>query len=184
MTSPLVRSFALAAITCAWGASAMAQIQVAPVVQPAVQTTAAPAVAVSSAAVKAAMPTASQIAAAKATALAIAKLCDTCGTVQELRQEKRKGSGGALGLIGGAVAGGLVGNQVGGGDGKKVATVAGAAGGALLGNELQKRLNRKTIHITSVKMKDGTVRVYESETAPVWAVGDTLRLEGAGFVKN
>lgn len=35
----------------------------------------------------------------------------------------------------GALAGGLIGNQVGDGDGKKVATVAGAAGGALAGGQ-------------------------------------------------
>lgn len=116
-------------------------------------------------------------------AVAPVLLCDTCGTVLEVRTEKRKGSGGALGLIGGAVAGGMLGNQVGGGDGKKVATVAGAAGGALLGNEIQKHLNRKTIHITTVKMKNGTQHTYESEQAPPWAVGDVVRLDGQTFVK-
>ncbi|HJR15078.1 MAG TPA: glycine zipper 2TM domain-containing protein [Rhodanobacteraceae bacterium] len=45
--------------------------------------------------------------------------------------------------IGGAVVGGLVGalagNQVGGGNGKKLATVGGAAAGAFAGHEIQKR---------------------------------------------
>lgn len=39
----------------------------------------------------------------------------------------------------GAVVGGLLGNQVGGGNGKTLATVAGAVGGAYLGNEIAKR---------------------------------------------
>lgn len=44
----------------------------------------------------------------------------------------------------GAVAGGLLGNQVGGGSGKKAATVAGAVGGAYAGNRIQKNNQRKS----------------------------------------
>ena len=40
------------------------------------------------------------------------------------------------GAIAGAVVGGVLGNQVGGGDGKKVATVAGAVGGAYAGKKI------------------------------------------------
>lgn len=39
----------------------------------------------------------------------------------------------------GAVVGGLLGNQVGGGNGKTLATIAGAVGGGYLGNEIAKR---------------------------------------------
>jgi uncharacterized protein YcfJ len=39
----------------------------------------------------------------------------------------------------GAVIGGLIGNQVGGGNGKKLATVAGVIGGGMLGNEIANR---------------------------------------------
>lgn len=45
----------------------------------------------------------------------------------------------ALGIGIGAVVGGLLGNQVGGGNGKKLATVAGAIGGGFVGNEIAKR---------------------------------------------
>jgi uncharacterized protein YcfJ len=44
-----------------------------------------------------------------------------------------------LGIGAGAVIGGLIGNQVGGGNGKKLATVAGAIGGGMLGNEIANR---------------------------------------------
>jgi uncharacterized protein YcfJ len=37
------------------------------------------------------------------------------------------------------VVGGLLGNQVGGGNGKTLATIAGAVGGGFLGNEIAKR---------------------------------------------
>lgn len=41
-----------------------------------------------------------------------------------------------VGIGVGAVVGGLLGNQVGGGNGKKLATVAGAIGGGMLGNQI------------------------------------------------
>lgn len=43
----------------------------------------------------------------------------------------------------GAVAGGLLGNQVGGGSGKTIATVAGAAAGGYAGNQVQKNMQEK-----------------------------------------
>ena len=41
-----------------------------------------------------------------------------------------------VGIGVGAVVGGLLGNQVGGGNGKKLATVAGVIGGGMLGNQI------------------------------------------------
>jgi uncharacterized protein YcfJ len=38
----------------------------------------------------------------------------------------------------GAVVGGLIGNQVGSGNGRKLATIAGAVGGGYVGNEIAK----------------------------------------------
>lgn len=44
-----------------------------------------------------------------------------------------------LGIGVGAVVGGLLGNQVGGGNGKTLATIAGAVGGGYIGNEIAKK---------------------------------------------
>lgn len=44
-----------------------------------------------------------------------------------------------VGIAAGAVLGGLLGNQVGGGNGRTLATVAGAVGGGYIGNEMGKR---------------------------------------------
>ncbi|NJS35340.1 MAG: hypothetical protein HC765_01145 [Brachymonas sp.] len=49
----------------------------------------------------------------------------------------------------------------------------------MLGNEIQKRTTRKTIHITQIQMKDGSMRSYESESAPTWGVGNSVRLDTA-----
>lgn len=47
-----------------------------------------------------------------------------------------------VGIGTGAVIGGLIGNQVGGGNGKKLATVAGVIGGGIIGNEIANRNGR------------------------------------------
>lgn len=106
-----------------------------------------------------------------------AKLCDSCGTVQELKFEKRKGEGGAVGIVGGAVAGGLLGNQVGKGSGKTIATAGGAVAGALVGNEVQKRVTSKEVWVTRVKMKDGSVQTFEQEAKPNWAAGSVVKVQ-------
>lgn len=50
-----------------------------------------------------------------------------------------KPSGGTTGLILGAVAGGILGNVVDGGDHRTLGTLLGAGGGALLGREIEKK---------------------------------------------
>ncbi|MES2423869.1 MAG: glycine zipper 2TM domain-containing protein [Pseudomonadota bacterium] len=103
-------------------------------------------------------------------------LCDNCAMVQSVKEEERKGKGGAVGVIGGAVIGGLLGNQVGGGTGKTVATVGGAAAGGLVGNEVQKRVTKKKVWVTTVKMRDGSVRNFEQEPQPGWSAGNIVRI--------
>ena len=64
-----------------------------------------------------------------------------------------------LGTIAGAVIGGVLGHQVGGGSGRDIATVAGAAGGGYAGNRVQKSLqDRDTVTTTQQKCET----VYDS----------------------
>lgn len=58
---------------------------------------------------------------------------------QTVERRKQERYGNKDGAILGVVVGGLVGNQVGGGDGKKLATVAGAVGGGFAGREIDER---------------------------------------------
>lgn len=104
--------------------------------------------------------------------------CDNCAVVQEVKFEKRKGEGGAVGIVGGAVAGGLIGNQFGGGNGKTALTVGGAVAGGVVGNEVQKRVTAREVWVTHVKMKDGSVRTFEQEKQPTWKAGSTVKVEG------
>jgi outer membrane lipoprotein SlyB len=107
--------------------------------------------------------------------------CHDCATVQEVHSVKHKGEGGAVGMIGGAVVGGLLGHQVGGGTGKTLATVGGAAAGAYAGNEVQKSVNSRTVWVTKVKMKDGAVRSFEQEAKPSWKAGQLVHVKEGGL---
>jgi uncharacterized protein YcfJ len=104
--------------------------------------------------------------------------CEDCGHVSDVHKEKRKGQGGAVGIVGGAVVGGLLGNQVGKGTGRTVATVAGAAAGGYAGNEVQKHVNSKVVWVTTVKMKDGSIRRFEQEARPAWGAGNIVHVRG------
>ncbi len=102
--------------------------------------------------------------------------CPDCGVIQSTRVIAERGDGGAVGIVGGAVVGGLLGNQVGGGRGKDIATVAGAVGGAVAGNEIQKRVETNKRYEMVVRFEDGSTRVY-SETKPNgWQTGDRVRV--------
>lgn len=103
--------------------------------------------------------------------------CSDCATVQNVHSVKRKGEGGAVGMIGGAVVGGLLGHQVGGGTGKTLATVGGAAAGAYAGNEVQKSYTSKTVWVTTVKLKDGSTQTFEQDKQPAWKSGDRVHVK-------
>ena len=111
-----------------------------------------------------------------------AQACHDCGTVQEVKFEKRKGEGGAVGIVAGAAAGGLIGNQFGGGNGKTALTVAGAVGGGFVGNEVQKRVTAKEVWVTTVRMKDGSVRSFEHEKQPAWKSGAAVKVQNNALV--
>ena len=105
---------------------------------------------------------------------------EVCKDVAVTRQAPVKDEHQIAGTAIGAVVGGLLGNQVGGGNGKKLATVAGAVGGGYLGNEAQKKLTSKTVWVTQVKMKDGSIRPFETAAQPAWASGKVVRVNDQG----
>lgn len=61
-----------------------------------------------------------------------------CRDVPVTRQKPAKDERQLLGTLAGAVVGGVIGHQVGGGSGRDIATVAGAAAGGYGGNRLEK----------------------------------------------
>lgn len=81
-----------------------------------------------------------------------------------------------VGVVGGAVLGGLLGNQVGGGSGRTLATIAGAVGGGYAGNEVEKRTRTTTTYQVRVRMEDGQVRTFPYNSQPNWNAGDRVRV--------
>jgi outer membrane lipoprotein SlyB len=82
-----------------------------------------------------------------------------------------------MGTIAGAVIGGIVGNQVGGGDGKTAATVLGAAGGAYAGHSLEKRNQpQSSAYKISIRMRDGTYQTVTQSDSGNIRVGDRVQV--------
>ena len=114
-----------------------------------------------------------------------APVCANCGTVEAVTPVQRQGqvNGVAvgnttvgLGTVAGGVIGGLLGNQVGGGNGKTAMTVIGAAGGAFAGNKIEQNMKKVTVYQVRVRMNDGSTRNVEvSSSVPV---GSRVIVEG------
>ncbi|CAM3502410.1 glycine zipper 2TM domain-containing protein [Halomonas lysinitropha] len=85
------------------------------------------------------------------------------------QQEIPTGQGGSrdphrvVGTAAGAIVGGLLGNQVGGGSGKKIATLAGAIGGGLAGREVQERVEARQ-HAEAGQSRPATTTREECRT--------------------
>lgn len=106
-------------------------------------------------------------------------VCSTCGTViAATPQQVQSQQPNPVGIIAGGIVGGLLGNQVGGGDGRKLATVAGAIGGGFAGNEIAKRVDAQTIYNVQVRMDDGQVRTLQLKVAP--PVGQRVQIGADG----
>jgi outer membrane lipoprotein SlyB len=99
------------------------------------------------------------------------------GVVESVREisEPAKSSNG-IGPIVGGIAGALIGNQFGHGNGRAVTTVAGAAGGALLGTKVEKDTRATKHWEILVRLDDGTTRTIASQVAPYWHGGERIRM--------
>jgi outer membrane lipoprotein SlyB len=103
-------------------------------------------------------------------------VCGNCGVVESMRDVSVRKDGSGLGAAGGALVGGLLGNQVGGGHGREAMTVAGAIGGALAGNQIEKRVEATHSYETTIRMDNGTSRSMSQVTEPQWRSGDHVKV--------
>lgn len=102
--------------------------------------------------------------------------CTTCGVVTAVEAHNVKGKGSGVGVVGGAVLGGLLGNQLGKGTGNTLATVGGAVAGGYAGNEVEKSVNKHTVYKTTVKMDDGSTR--RVTVSHPYAIGAKVTVNG------
>lgn len=103
------------------------------------------------------------------------------GTITAIRAVKIEGNGtSGFGGIGGAVLGGLLGHEVGGGGGKTIATAIGALGGAWAGNRVEGSTDRTNGMEVQVKRDDGQNLVVVQQADNTYLVGQRVRLIGSG----
>lgn len=115
---------------------------------------------------------------------AAATPCADCGRVVSVNVIEKKGEGSALGVIGGGLAGALLGNQVGGGTGKTLATIAGAAGGAYAGNKVEANMKSAKAWAVRVRMDNGDERNIEMDRDPGLISGDLVRVSGSSISRR
>ncbi|MDB5952831.1 MAG: hypothetical protein JWR65_4686 [Massilia sp.] len=102
--------------------------------------------------------------------------CSNCGNVESIREINTRAQGSGVGAAGGAILGGLLGNQIGGGHGRQLATVAGAVGGAVVGNQVEGNMKATHSYEIRVRLDDGSARTFHQQNAPGWRQGDRVRV--------
>ena len=110
-----------------------------------------------------------------------ASVCATCGSVESVTAVQRPGKPSpiSVGSVAGGVIGAALGNQVGRGNGRTLATVLGAVGGGFAGHAIEGQVRKETVYQVGVRMEDGSRRTIESATAP--AVGSRVTVDGNGL---
>lgn len=179
MKSPLNSSQTIAAVAVAAvllaGAFALGRSQPAVVAPPAdvVAEVAAPPVQPKPQPAKP-QPEPAPVVAAAAPENSNSRLCNECSRVESVHSEERAGKSSGIGVIGGAVIGGLLGNQVGGGNGKKIATVGGAVAGGYAGNEIEKSRNSQRVWLVRTTSRDGSSHTHQVSQDPQLQSGDVV----------
>lgn len=103
----------------------------------------------------------------------LASLCDHCGVVTHVKSERREGEASGVGAVGGAVAGGVVGKST---TDSTVGTVGGAAVGGIIGHQIEKRAKSHRVWTTTVTMKDGSVKKFETPANTAWKTGSVVQV--------
>ena len=109
------------------------------------------------------------------------QVCSNCGVVEAIHEVNTRAEGSGVGAAGGAVVGGLLGNQVGGGHGKQLATVLGAVGGAVAGNQIEGSVRATRSYNIVVRLDNGKTRTVHQSAAPNWRQGDRVRVVNGGL---
>ena len=103
--------------------------------------------------------------------------CEQCGVVSDVRQIQSQQGASPLGMVIGGIAGGVLGNQVGGGRGKTLATVAGAVAGGAIGNEVGKNSGGPEISWqVTIRMDDGRYATVTQAADPQVRPGDYVQI--------
>ena len=110
----------------------------------------------------------------------VAPPCYSCGVVESVNAFQQQAPTSGLGAAAGALLGGVLGHQVGGGNGKTLATVAGAVGGGLAGNAVEKNTHTSTSYEVIVRMEDGSKQRFIMKEQR-WRNGDLVRVDNGNL---
>lgn len=116
--------------------------------------------------------------ACKEGAASMLESCHDCGTIAAIQPMKQKGESTGAGALIGAVAGAVVGHQFGGGHGKDLATAGGAVAGGIAGNEIERNKNAVHWYHVTVNMEGGGSRTVDVEQLNGLAVGSRVKVVG------
>lgn len=103
--------------------------------------------------------------------------CEQCGVVSDVRQIETQKSSSPLGMVIGGIAGGVIGNQFGGGSGKVLTTVAGTVAGGAIGNQVGKNNGGPDVAWqVTVKLDDGRYATVTQAADPQVRPGDYVQI--------
>jgi outer membrane lipoprotein SlyB len=114
----------------------------------------------------------------------VARYCTNCATVEAIKVVQASGEASALGTLGGAAVGGLLGNQVGSGHGRTAATVAGAAAGALAGRSIERNARGGERFQVVVRYPNGDNQNIFYDNDPGFRVGEQVKVNGNVLVRD
>lgn len=106
-------------------------------------------------------------------------VCNSCGVVRSVTSVAQQGESTGIGAVVGGVVGGLAGNQVGGGSGKKIATVAGVIGGAVLGNKVEQNRNGANYYEIVIDMESGGQQFITVQDPAGISPGSRVTVQGS-----
>lgn len=106
-------------------------------------------------------------------------VCASCGHVESVTTIERKGDARGVGAVAGGVLGAVVGNRIGQGNGRALATIVGAVGGGVAGNAIERNVSKTTVYQVQVRMQDGSLRTLEQTSAPT--IGAAVIVAGASM---
>jgi len=108
--------------------------------------------------------------------------------IEVVQTQGPSGQTNGTGAVIGGLAGGVLGNQIGHGSGRALATVAGVLGGAVLGNTIESRnYSAPAVSQTyrlSVQTDDGGYRAFDVPSPGDLRVGDRVRIDGNGQISR
>ena len=97
---------------------------------------------------------------------------------------QKAGDYSAAGVLAGGAIGAVLGNQIGGGFGKDLATLAGAAGGAYAGKVIEEKMKTHTVWTVTVHYANESKVSFDFTADPGLQVGDKVKNSGSTIVRQ